>query len=31
MAKNIYPSTIKSRKQTKQTRTETESWVQRVF
>ena len=32
MAKNINLSTIKSKKQTKQTkRTETESWLQRTF
>ena len=32
MAKNTYLSTIKSKKQTKQTRrTETESWIQRAF
>ena len=31
MAINTYLSTIESKKQTKQTRTETESWIQRVF
>ena len=32
MAKNTNLSTIESKKQTKQTRrTETESWIQRVF
>ena len=31
MAINTYPPTIESKKQTKQTRTETESWIQRVF
>ena len=31
MAKDTYLSTIESKKQTKQTRTETESWTQRVF
>ena len=31
MAINTYPSTIESRKQTKQIRTETESWIQRMF
>ena len=31
MAINTYLSTIESEKQTKQTRTETESWIQRVF
>ena len=31
MAKNTYLSTTESKKQTKQTRTETESWIQRVF
>ena len=28
---NTYLSTIESRKQTKQTRTETESWIQECF
>ena len=31
MAKNTYLSTIESKKQTKQTRTETESWIWRRF
>ena len=31
MAINMYLSTIESKKQTKQTRTETESWIWRVF
>ena len=31
MAKNTYLSTIESKTQTKQTRTETESWIQRSF
>ena len=31
MAINTYLSTIESKKQTKQTRTETESWIQRTF
>ena len=31
MAKNTYLSTIESKKQTKQTRTETESWTWRAF
>ena len=32
MAKNTYLSTVESKKQTKQTRrTETESWIWRVF
>ena len=31
MTINTYLSTIESKKQTKQTRTETESWIQRVF
>ena len=31
MAKNTYLSTIESKKQTKQTRTETESWIWRAF
>ena len=31
MAINTYISTIESKKQTKQTRTETESWIWRVF
>ena len=31
MAKNTYLSTIESKKQTKQKRTETELWIQRVF
>ena len=31
MAKNTNLSTIESKKQTKQTRTETESWIQRAF
>ena len=31
MATNINLSTIESKKQTKQTRTESESWIQRVF
>ena len=28
---NSYLSTIESKKQTKQTRTETESWIQKAF
>ena len=31
MAKNTNLSTIESKKQTKQIRTETESWIQRAF
>ena len=31
MAINTYLSTIKFKKQTKQTRTETESWTWRIF
>ena len=31
MAKYTYVSTIESKRQTKQTRTETEAWIQRVF
>ena len=31
MAINTYLSTIESEKQTKQIRTETESWIQRAF
>ena len=31
MAKNTYPSTIESKKQSKQIRTEAETWIQRVF
>ena len=31
MAINTYISTIESKKQTKQTRTETESWIWRTF
>ena len=31
MAKNTYLSTIESKKQIKQTKTETESWIWRVF
>ena len=31
MAINTYLSTIESKKQTKQARTETESWIQRMF
>ena len=31
IAKNTNLSTIESKKQTKQTRTETESWIQRAF
>ena len=31
MAKNTYLSTIECKKQTKQRRTETESWIQRAF
>ena len=31
MAINTYLSTIESNKQTKQTRTETKSWIWRVF
>ena len=31
MAQNTYLWTIESKKQTEQTRTETESWIQRVF
>ena len=31
MAINTYLLTIESKKQTKQTRTETESWIQRAF
>ena len=31
MAKNIKPSTIETKKQTKQKRTETETWIQRAF
>ena len=31
MAKNTYLSTIESKKQTKQTRTETEARIQRMF
>ena len=31
MAINTYLSTIESKKQTKQTRTETASWIQRTF
>ena len=31
MAINIYLSTTESKKQTKQIRTETESWIQRAF
>ena len=31
MANNTYLSTTESKKQTKQTRTETESWIQQAF
>ena len=31
MAKNTSLSTIESKKQTKQTRTETESWIRKAF
>ena len=31
VAKNIYLSTIESKKQSRQTRTETESWIWRAF
>ena len=31
MAKNMNLSTVECKKQTKQTRTETESWIQRAF
>ena len=31
MATNTYLSTIESKKQTQQTRTETESWIWRAF
>ena len=31
MTRNTYLSTIESKKQSKQKRTETESWIQRAF